>query len=157
MFNTIIKLGKRAQNYYTHLGRSRVREILLRYDDRLLNDAGFSRSMLEEGVQSWPWREDWADPSTSSAIAASSDQLVTRSNETSSIADEQAVALKQEKSPSSEIAKAKTHRQAIAELRTYSDKELRDVGVTRGTIEEAVRHGRADIDLPATSGRRDAA
>jgi uncharacterized protein YjiS (DUF1127 family) len=38
------------------LERSRLRQELLRWDARLLADAGFSRELLEDGVRAWPWR-----------------------------------------------------------------------------------------------------
>jgi len=37
---------------------------------------------------------------------------------------------------------------AIAELSAYSDRELADLGITRGQIRDAVYHGRAGIDTP---------
>ncbi len=41
------------------------------------------------------------------------------------------------------------HRNAIAQLRTMSDAELRDVGITRESIEPAVMYGRHyDIRRP---------
>ncbi len=33
-----------------------ARAHLLSLDDRLLEDAGFSRELLEQGVKAWPWR-----------------------------------------------------------------------------------------------------
>lgn len=40
--------------------RRRTLEELLRRDDRMLADAGFSRELLLEGVSAWPWRHDAA-------------------------------------------------------------------------------------------------
>jgi uncharacterized protein YjiS (DUF1127 family) len=37
-------------------------------------------------------------------------------------------------------------RQAIRELRSLSDRDLSDMGLTRSEIEYAVRHGRKGID-----------
>jgi len=34
----------------------------------------------------------------------------------------------------------------ISELRKYSDSDLRDLGLSRGSIPEAVKHGRAEIE-----------
>jgi uncharacterized protein YjiS (DUF1127 family) len=42
--------------------------------------------------------------------------------------------------------KPTAYRQAIRELRTYSDAELADLGLHRSTIEYAVCHGRPGID-----------
>jgi len=39
-------------------------------------------------------------------------------------------------------------RRAIAELRSLSDSQLRDLGITRGSISHSVRYGR-DIDRAA--------
>jgi len=39
-------------------------------------------------------------------------------------------------------------RRAIAELRSLSDDQLRDMGITRGTISQSVKYGR-DIDRAA--------
>jgi len=39
-------------------------------------------------------------------------------------------------------------RRAIAELRSLSDDQLRDIGITRGTISQCVKYGR-DIDRAA--------
>lgn len=44
-------------SYMTFLGRSRVRDVLLRSSDRMLDDAGFSRELLESGVKAWPWHK----------------------------------------------------------------------------------------------------
>ena len=35
-----------------------TRAQLLAMDDRLLEDAGFSRELLEKGVKAWPWRSE---------------------------------------------------------------------------------------------------
>ena len=37
---------------------------------------------------------------------------------------------------------------ALRELQKYSDKELADIGITRGEIRHVVKHGRAGIDVP---------
>lgn len=42
----------------SRVGRSRTREVLLRQSDRTLEDAGFCRELLSQGVQAWPWRRD---------------------------------------------------------------------------------------------------
>jgi len=39
-------------------------------------------------------------------------------------------------------------RRAVAELRSLSDDQLRDIGITRGTISQSVKYGR-DIDRAA--------
>ena len=55
--NTILNAVSGALH---RLGRARTREVLLRQDDRLLADAGFSRELLLAGVDAWPWRTDAA-------------------------------------------------------------------------------------------------
>ena len=58
MFAVLKKCMTGYERYVTQVSRERAREILLRSDDRMLADAGFSRSLLEEGVAAWPWRSD---------------------------------------------------------------------------------------------------
>lgn len=99
-------------NLLTWYERSQLRKKLLDQDERTLADAGFSRELLEEGVRAWPWRLP-AEPSYAPAFADQRPGLSER-----------------------EIAAA------VAELRACSDDELWDMGLTRGTIEEAVRYGR---------------
>lgn len=55
------KFGSGLEKAVVHVARSRVREHLMRFDDRLLEDAGFSRDLLNAGVEQWPWRADEAD------------------------------------------------------------------------------------------------
>lgn len=45
-------------NTLVNCGRARARAELLRLDDRVLADAGFSRILLESGTRAWPWRAD---------------------------------------------------------------------------------------------------
>jgi hypothetical protein len=44
-------------------------------------------------------------------------------------------------------AEEKEFRRAIRELRAFSDRELRDLGIARAGIESAVRHGHPDRDF----------
>jgi len=44
------------KNALLRSGRVRARQELLRLSPRTLEDAGFSRELLESGVQAWPWR-----------------------------------------------------------------------------------------------------
>jgi uncharacterized protein YjiS (DUF1127 family) len=96
----------------TWIERSRLRQDLLRLDERLLADAGFSRALLEAGIRAWPWRAP-AEPAGGLASLRFGRQL--------SEAD---------------------YRAAIAELESYSDADLLDLGLSRGAIPEAVRNGR---------------
>ena len=111
------RMFKRYENHALHQGRVKVREVLLRYDDRYLDDMGISRHLLVKGVQAWPWQED-------------RDLQPAPSENRTLIAEEQ---------------------KAIRELQRCSDAELRDIGITRGTIRQAVRFGRqgADADYQA--------
>ncbi len=44
---------------------------------------------------------------------------------------------------------------AIRELKSYSDRELSDLGINRGMIADAVRNGRPGIDAMARTGSDD--
>lgn len=96
----------------TWIERSRVRNDLLKLDARLLADAGYSRELLETGVRAWPWRIP-AEPAAGLGVLGVSKSLTE--------AD---------------------YRLAVAELESYSDADLLDLGLTRGAIPEAVRNGR---------------
>jgi uncharacterized protein YjiS (DUF1127 family) len=61
--------------------KTRVRQHLLGFSDRQLEDMGFSRDQLAQGLKSWPWRatvETYGTtaslPRTPSATAAQTDQ-----------------------------------------------------------------------------------
>ncbi len=109
-------------DYQMFAGRSRLRSYLLTLSDRALKDLGFSRDMLQQGISSWPWRPSIA------RILSFDQKLKTY--------DVYGMVNKQEK----EI------RQAIAELRTYSDRELADLDIARENIEFVVRNGRPRLD-----------
>ena len=118
-------------------GRSIARQHLLGQSERMLRDAGFSRELLEQGNRAWPWRiEADAAPVTASAPVAT--PVVEPVGES--------------------VAVARSEREltaAMAELDTYSDAELNDLGISRAGIAEAVRHGRPGIDtrVDETEGR----
>jgi uncharacterized protein YjiS (DUF1127 family) len=94
------------------LERSRLRQELLRRDNRLLADIGVSRTLLEGGVRAWPWLTP-TEPRAEFGQFASNHE-VTQAD----------------------------YARAVAELEAASDAELRDLGLTRGGIAEAVHHGR---------------
>jgi uncharacterized protein YjiS (DUF1127 family) len=108
--------------FLTKAGRSRLRSRLLRLSDRQLNDMGFSRDLLENGLESWPWRP--------------LDAEVLLFDKKMQINDVHQSINQQEK----EI------RKAIDELNNYSDRELSDLGITRNSIEFVVRNGRPRLD-----------
>ncbi|MDO6460036.1 DUF1127 domain-containing protein [Granulosicoccaceae sp. 1_MG-2023] len=54
-----------ASEFFTRLtavfetvGRERARRELLNLSDRYLEDLGFSRALLQEGAEAWPWRTE---------------------------------------------------------------------------------------------------
>lgn len=57
MNSVINRFAFQLYRVFIRVGHGRLRRELLRCDDRLLADAGFSRQLLEEGVGAWPWRE----------------------------------------------------------------------------------------------------
>ena len=111
--NAIIKASE-------HNGKVRARQELLRMSDRQLEDFGFSKALLIDGVKAWPWRTD----------ADYSDEMQ---------AGFAAAAAKPEQN-------RRVVNQAINELSAYSDRELAELGVTRHGIEEAVRYGRPAVE-----------
>ena len=50
------------------------------------------------------------------------------------------------------LHRRRAERRAIAELSTYSDARLQDIGLSRGAIAHAVRHGRIGSDAYAAAG-----
>lgn len=62
MLQTLKSMATRYNDYMTYVGRKRTCEVLLRSNDRLLEDAGFSRELLEKGVDAWPWQVTGSAP-----------------------------------------------------------------------------------------------
>ena len=117
IFNSIKNALVKASE---HNGKVRARQELLRMSDRQLEDFGFSKVLLMDGVKAWPWRtdSDYSDEMQAGFAAAA-------------------------------VKPEQDHRvvnQAISELRAYSDRELAELGVTRHGIEEAVRYGRPAVE-----------
>jgi len=77
---------------------------------------GFSTALMEQGISAWPWRDD-------------NQNYELAKNELAKIAQL--------------IAKEKKD---VSELQAYTDAELSDLGISKGLINHAVRHGRAGID-----------
>lgn len=44
------------RSFFLNSGQERLRRQLLEQNDRVLADVGFSRELLEAGVEYWPWR-----------------------------------------------------------------------------------------------------
>lgn len=103
--------------YMTHLSRARVRELLLKSSDRMLADAGFSRELLESGVKAWPWH------------SPAPELAPLRFRQLGKVS-----------------ADTDPHADAVHELQSISDKELSDLGISRGSIRQAVMYGRDDIE-----------
>ena len=61
MLQAIKTMAFRYNSYMTYVGRKRAHEYLLNSSDRVLDDAGFSRELLEKGVRAWPWRLEQAE------------------------------------------------------------------------------------------------
>ena len=97
----------------TWIERSRLREKLLQLHNRTLADMGFSRELLKRGVRGWPWRTP-VDPAVD----------LGRVEFGRSLTEADCAA-------------------AVAELEAYSDADLKDLGLSRAGIPDAVRHGRS--------------
>jgi len=119
----------------THRGRVMAHRILMSQSDRVLHDIGVSREELLGGVSNWPWEARNSDDEVSNTVAVAH------------VTDQH--------SPVEAVASQKTSRtfmgekQAIRELSGYSDRELSDLGISRGMIAHAVKNGREDIDQVA--------
>lgn len=111
MYKLFKKIARGYNQYMIHMGRERARQGLLGLNDRLLQDNGFSRELLEAGTQAWPWLMD--------AAQGASEPLNLKH-------------LRREK--------------AVSELESYSDRELLDLGIARGSIRQVVESGRPGID-----------
>ena len=113
-------------------GRTRARQHLLARGDRFLADNGFSRELLERGNRAWPWRVEASVAAIRlPPIASRGDSAVRSPFGTAPIAVETRLA------------------DAFAELDAMSDVELRDLGIQRPDIVEAVRHGRRGVEREA--------
>jgi uncharacterized protein YjiS (DUF1127 family) len=115
------KLAKRISNYMEHYGRVKSRQILLNLSDRQLEDAGISKELLLQGTSAWPWRvaEEPAAPLTEIQLAHINDPVP------APVSDSE-------------------YQQAVVDLEGMSDRDLRDMGLTRGEIRYAVRFGVTD-------------
>ncbi len=57
MLKLLTRISERYNCYMNHVSRIKAHEVLLRSSDRMLEDAGFSRELLDKGVAAWPWRQ----------------------------------------------------------------------------------------------------
>ncbi len=131
MINIINNLKEAFVSAAMYNSKSRLRQQLLGMSDRQLEDFGFSRDLIIEGVSAWPWRMD----SVADAIAAGTNLKA----EGLSIAP----VVSQVATP--KVTRRKI-RKAVKELSSYSDRELAELGVNRNNIEEVVRYGRPAVE-----------
>lgn len=108
--STFKKLTSSIFNALEMAGRAKTLAHLEGLSDRTLQDLGFSRTLMSQGVHAWPWK---ADQSITGETAS------TDSNEINA---------------------------AVEELNAYNDRDLADLGISRGEIRDAVIHGRKGID-----------
>lgn len=165
MFNFTAIAGNSYRRYMTAVARRQAMQVLARQSDVTLRDIGISRELLNSGPAGWPWHapDVGAKPVRTSLDRSAGDLPVhtggtraveTRAVETSAV-ETRAVETRGGQSRRTAIGKA-YHKligraRAIRELNGMSDRELRDLGVTRATIVEAVTHGRPGIDVPHTA------
>lgn len=111
MLRLFNRLAHGYERYMTYRAREMARSHLLKCNDRLLADNGFSRELLEQGSHAWPW-------------LGQNDQGMGQPVVTELVAREY----------------------AIRELSGMSDRDLRDLALSRGQITQAVDQGRTGID-----------
>lgn len=113
---------KRLAKQFIHAmeiyGRVKSRQILLNLSDRQLEDAGISKDLLRKGTSHWPWR---IEEQTTTTLAELKTLDLSKADTTS--------------------ATTNIHDQAIADLEAMADRELLDMGISRGQIRHAVRYG----------------
>jgi len=131
MTNIINNIKEAFVNAAVHNGKSRLRNQLLSMSDRQLEDYGFSKTLLAEGVSAWPWRVD----SVADAVAAGASLRAQGINDSPAVT--QVVPAKMSR---------KSIRRAVKELNSYSDRELAELGVNRQSIKEVVRFGRPAVE-----------
>lgn len=103
-----------------YVGKARAQQELLGMSDRQLEDCGFSKTLLLQGVHTYPWRAEAGANNLAHGAPAAEAAQPTRTR--------------------------RAIRGAVKELSSYSDRELAELGITRNTIGEAVRYGRPMID-----------
>ena len=111
--------------------KSRLRIQLLGMTDRQLEDFGFSRDSLQQGISAWPWRVDGVADAISAGTSLRAEGL------TDAPVITQVAPTK---------VSRKNIRRAVNELNSYSDRELAELGVSRQSIKEVVRYGRPTVE-----------
>ena len=69
-------ISERYTRYMTNVGRKRAAEALLLSSDRMLEDAGFSRELLQKGAAGWPWLAEEEAGNVSMSNAGYNESLV---------------------------------------------------------------------------------
>ena len=124
MLNLVALVVSSFEKYMTRLARQRTLQVLSQQSDATLRDIGVSRAMLNSGHVSWPLQ----------------------SAELNSVQAEYNTVKPERSSAATTYHKVMSKARAIRELRACSDRELRDLGITRGSIVEAVQYGRPGIE-----------
>ena len=124
MLNLVAILVSSYDKYMNRLARQRTLRILAQQSDETLRDIGISRAMLNSGVTSRQADADGMRREQAESITAK---------------------------PLSTYHRVMSRSRAIRELRACSDRELRDLGITRGSIVEAVHYGRPGVDQVSES------
>lgn len=115
---SLMAIWKRIETGLVLAGRARARREMLVMSDRLLAESGFSRELLEQGVEAWPWRLDVVDEAP-----APIEEPEPRYGDSEEV-----------------IARA------VAELSAYTDSELDELGISRTDIARVVRYGEVAAD-----------
>lgn len=142
MLDFITRIGSGYNKYMTHRARQHTLHVLSQQSDATLRDIGVSRELLHGGVTGWPWQpKDLQSRQCSPAFARQSTEMKSERPVSAAVAS---ITSRSRTTYHKVMRKAR----AISELRNYSDRELRDLGITRGCIVEAVNHGRPGIEQP---------
>lgn len=148
--NFFSRLKKSVAHSLMNAGRSRVRQELLMRGDSFIANAGFSKELLLQGNDAWPWRLDGqtangqAARRSAKASAADAHRVTGTGTVTAAAGTPGQTAAEQAR--------------AVAELQACTDAELNDLGISRAGIVDAVRYGRPGIDsVPASQPQKQAA
>ena len=153
MFNFSAIAGNGYHRYMNYVARKQAMQVLVRQSDATLRDIGISKELLNSGLAGWPWYAPETNPRKRPITEQpSTQQPLTQGGRY------QATELKPVHAAGGAAGKSKRPRiaeayhnmvsraRAIKELRQLSDRELSDLGITRGTIVEAVTNGRPGVE-----------
>lgn len=148
MLKLITLIGSGYEKYTSYLARQRTLQVLSQLSDATLRDIGVSRQLLNGGVTSWPWQSTDALSRQCNQEKSKQNSLVsivqntTRNPEQDRVATSPSIVSRSRSTYHRVMSKAR----AIRELRGYSDRELRDLSITRDCIVDAVNYGRPGIE-----------